>query len=210
MDQGLPQLVQVESIEKSNSFERETSQFNAKIVKDEKNNLKIVFRKISDDGEMDQIEVIEDDNSNPHSSKNEANLMRVPSPQQIQYLNPLDGEEMTIQKQPNTTPHHVLSERFKKTNSYEKKAPGPNAEIDKIEVVDEEGASENSEMKHVDVIKDDPFKDEKYTDSSIGEKKVKIQYYDVWENYFIIFLRPDYKVIYNFFIQIVDFVSRYA
>ena len=58
----------------TNSFEKETSQFNAKIVKDEKNNLKIVFRKISDDGEMDQIEVIDNDNSNPHSSKNEANF----------------------------------------------------------------------------------------------------------------------------------------
>ena len=102
-DQGLPQLVQAEAIKKSNSFEKETSQFNAKIVKDERNNLKIVFRKISDDGEMDQIEVIEDDNSNPHSSKNEAKLMRVPSPQQIQYLNPLDGQELTIQKQPNTS-----------------------------------------------------------------------------------------------------------
>ena len=98
-DQGLPQLVQAESIKKSNSFEKETSQFNSKIVKDEKTNLKIVFRKISDDGEMDQIEVIDDDNSNPHSSKNEVNLMRVPSPQQIQYLNPLDGQELTIQKQ---------------------------------------------------------------------------------------------------------------
>ena len=98
-DQGLSQLVQAESIKKSNSFEKETSQFNSKIVKDEKTNLKIVFRKISDDGEMDQIEVIDDDNSNPHSSKNEVNLMRVPSPQQIQYLNPLDGQELTIQKQ---------------------------------------------------------------------------------------------------------------
>ena len=39
----------------TNSFEKETSQSNAKIVKDEKNNLKIVFRKISDDGERDQI-----------------------------------------------------------------------------------------------------------------------------------------------------------
>ena len=40
---------------------------------------------------------------NPQSSKNEANLMPVPSPQQIQYLNPLDGKELTIQKQPNTS-----------------------------------------------------------------------------------------------------------
>ena len=184
-DQGL--LVQAKSIEKSDSFERETSQFNAKIVKDEKNNLKIVFRKISDDGEMDQIEVIDDDNSNPHSSINEANLMRVPSPQQIQYLNPLDGRELTIQKQPNPTPHHVLSERFKKSNSFEMEASGPNTKIDKDKVVDEEGASENGEMEHIDVIKDDPFKDENYTDSSIGEKKVKIQYFDVCDNYLIIF-----------------------
>ena len=155
-DQG--QLVQAKSIKKSNSFERENSQFNAKIVKDEKNNLKIVFRKISDDGEMDQIEVIDDDNANPHSSKNEANLMRVPSPQQIQYLNPLNGQELTIQKQPNRTPHHVLSERFKK---FEKEASGPNAKINENEVVNEKGAS----------------------DSSFGvidsEKKVKIQYFDV-------------------------------
>ena len=33
----------------------------------------------------------------------EANLMPVPSPQQIQYLNPLEGQELTIQKQPNTS-----------------------------------------------------------------------------------------------------------
>ena len=39
----------------------------------------------------------------PQSSKNEANLMPVPSPQQIQYLNPLEGQELTIQKQPNTS-----------------------------------------------------------------------------------------------------------
>ena len=37
------------------------------------------------------------------SSKQEANLMPVPSPQQIQYLNPLEGQELTIQKQPNTS-----------------------------------------------------------------------------------------------------------
>ena len=188
-DQG--QLVQAKSIKKSNSFERENSQFNAKIVKDEKNNLKIVFRKISDDGEMDQIEVIDDDNSNPHSSKNEANLMRVPSPQQIQYLNPLDGQELTIQKQPNPSPHHVLSERFKQSNSFEKEASGPDTKIDENKVVNEEGAYENSEMEYIDVIKDDPFKDENYTDSSFGvidsEKKVKIYYFDVWENYLIIF-----------------------
>ena len=38
----------------------------------------------------------------PQSSK-EANLMPVPSPQQIQFLNPLEGQELTIQKQPNTS-----------------------------------------------------------------------------------------------------------
>ena len=49
-------------------------------------------------------------------------------------------------------------------------------------------------MEHVDVIKDDPFKEENYTDSSFGvidsEKKVKIQYFDVWENYKIIMYGP--------------------
>ena len=63
--------------------------------------------------------------------------MRVPSPQQIQYLNPLDGQELTIQKQPNPTPHHILSERFKKSNSFEKEASGPNTKIEKNEVVNE-------------------------------------------------------------------------
>ncbi|XP_063990917.1 protein BCL9 homolog isoform X1 [Diachasmimorpha longicaudata] len=33
----------------------------------------------------------------------EANLMPVPSPQQIQYMNTFDGQELTIQKQPNTS-----------------------------------------------------------------------------------------------------------
>ena len=33
----------------------------------------------------------------------EANLMPVPSPQQISYLNTFDGQELTIQKQPNTS-----------------------------------------------------------------------------------------------------------
>jgi len=42
-------------------------------------------------------------NKNPQSSNKEANLMPVPSPQQIQYLNPLEGQELTIQKQPNTS-----------------------------------------------------------------------------------------------------------
>ena len=37
------------------------------------------------------------------SGSKEANLMPVPSPQQIQYLNPLEGQELTIQKQPNTS-----------------------------------------------------------------------------------------------------------
>ena len=90
--------------------------------------------------------------------------MRVPSPQQIQYLNPLDGHEVTIQKNPNPTPHHVLSERFKKSNSFEKEASGPNAKIDKNEIVNEDGKFENSEME-----------------------KVKIQYFNAWENYLIIF-----------------------
>ena len=113
--------------------------------------------------------------------------MRVPSPQQIQYLNPLDGQELTILKQPNPTAHHVLSERFKKSNSFEKEASGPDAKIDKNEVVNEERTSENSEMEHID----DPFKDENHTDSSFGvidyEKKVKILNFDIWENYLIIF-----------------------
>eukprot|EP00094_Tigriopus_californicus_P004642 TCALIF_04465-PA protein Name:"Similar to lgs Protein BCL9 homolog (Drosophila melanogaster)" AED:0.10 eAED:0.15 QI:775/0.71/0.62/1/0.71/0.62/8/0/1146 len=39
----------------------------------------------------------------PPSSNKEANLMPVPSPQQIQFLNPLEGQELTIQKQPNTS-----------------------------------------------------------------------------------------------------------
>lgn len=38
--------------------------------------------------------------SAPPSVK-EANLMPVPSPQQIQYLNVFEGQELTIQKQPN-------------------------------------------------------------------------------------------------------------
>ncbi|GAB6030728.1 hypothetical protein CHUAL_007579 [Chamberlinius hualienensis] len=37
------------------------------------------------------------------SSPKEPNLMPVPSPQQIQYLNAFDGQELTIQKQPNTS-----------------------------------------------------------------------------------------------------------
>lgn len=35
------------------------------------------------------------------SGVKEANLMPVPSPQQIQYLNTFEGQELTIQKQPN-------------------------------------------------------------------------------------------------------------
>ena len=113
--------------------------------------------------------------------------MRVPSPQRIQYLNPLDGQELIIQKQPNPMPHHVLSERFKKSNFFETEAFGLDAKIDKNEVVNEDGIFDNSEVECFDVIKDDPFKDENYTDSSVGEEKVKIQYFDAWENYFIIF-----------------------
>ncbi|RWS15836.1 Protein BCL9-like protein [Dinothrombium tinctorium] len=37
------------------------------------------------------------------SVKNEPQLYPVPSPQQIQYLNTFDGQELTIQKQPNTS-----------------------------------------------------------------------------------------------------------
>lgn len=37
------------------------------------------------------------------ASPKEPNLMPVPSPQQIQYLNTFDGQELTIQKQPNTS-----------------------------------------------------------------------------------------------------------
>lgn len=33
----------------------------------------------------------------------EPNLMPVPSPQQIQYLNAFEGQELIIQKQPNTS-----------------------------------------------------------------------------------------------------------
>ena len=40
----------------------------------------------------------------------EANLMRVPDPQQIQHLAPLEGQEITIQKQPNTS---ILAEKEK-------------------------------------------------------------------------------------------------
>lgn len=39
----------------------------------------------------------------PSQSNKEPNLMPVPSPQQIQYLNTFDGQELTIQKQPNTS-----------------------------------------------------------------------------------------------------------
>ncbi|XP_021953793.1 collagen alpha-1(III) chain isoform X3 [Folsomia candida] len=40
-------------------------------------------------------------NSSAPPSVKEANLMPVPSPQQIQYLNVFEGQELTIQKQPN-------------------------------------------------------------------------------------------------------------
>uniref|UniRef100_A0A1B6CK17 B-cell lymphoma 9 beta-catenin binding domain-containing protein n=1 Tax=Clastoptera arizonana TaxID=38151 RepID=A0A1B6CK17_9HEMI len=39
----------------------------------------------------------------PTSVNKEPNLMPVPSPQQIQYLNTFEGQELTIQKQPNTS-----------------------------------------------------------------------------------------------------------
>lgn len=37
------------------------------------------------------------------SVNKEPNLMPVPSPQQIQYLNSFEGQELIIQKQPNTS-----------------------------------------------------------------------------------------------------------
>lgn len=37
------------------------------------------------------------------STVKEANLMPVPSPHQLQYLNTFEGQELTIQKQPNTS-----------------------------------------------------------------------------------------------------------
>lgn len=39
-----------------------------------------------------------------NSNNKEPNLMPVPSPQQIQYLNQFEGQELTIQKQPNNQP----------------------------------------------------------------------------------------------------------
>lgn len=39
----------------------------------------------------------------PSQTSKEPNLMPVPSPQQIQYLNTFEGQELTIQKQPNTS-----------------------------------------------------------------------------------------------------------
>ena len=41
--------------------------------------------------------------SSPLTCKNEPQLMPVPSPQHIQYLNSFEGQELTIQKQPNTS-----------------------------------------------------------------------------------------------------------
>lgn len=41
---------------------------------------------------------------NNNSNNKEPNLMPVPSPQQIQYLNQFEGQELTIQKQPNSAP----------------------------------------------------------------------------------------------------------
>lgn len=40
---------------------------------------------------------------NAGSCVKEPNLMPVPSPQQIQYLNTFEGQELIIQKQPNTS-----------------------------------------------------------------------------------------------------------
>lgn len=37
------------------------------------------------------------------STVKEANLMPVPSPHQLQYLSTFEGQELTIQKQPNTS-----------------------------------------------------------------------------------------------------------
>lgn len=37
------------------------------------------------------------------SAVKEANLMPVPSPHQLQYLSTFEGQELTIQKQPNTS-----------------------------------------------------------------------------------------------------------
>lgn len=42
-------------------------------------------------------------NTSSTLSNKEPNLMPVPSPQQIQYLNTFEGQELTIQKQPNTS-----------------------------------------------------------------------------------------------------------
>lgn len=39
----------------------------------------------------------------PTAGCKEPNLMPVPSPQQIQYLNTFEGQELIIQKQPNTS-----------------------------------------------------------------------------------------------------------
>lgn len=39
----------------------------------------------------------------PQQPPKEPSLMPVPSPQQISYLNTFDGQELTIQKQPNTS-----------------------------------------------------------------------------------------------------------
>ncbi|KAJ9574013.1 hypothetical protein L9F63_008610, partial [Diploptera punctata] len=53
-----------------------------------------------------------------NQSTKEPNLMPVPSPQQIQYLNTFDGQELTIQKQPNTS--------LKDTNIRSPTLPAPN------------------------------------------------------------------------------------
>ncbi|KAJ8886818.1 hypothetical protein PR048_013030 [Dryococelus australis] len=49
--------------------------------------------------------------SQPSQTHKEPNLMPVPSPQQIQYLNTFEGQELTIQKQPNTSLKETTSIR---------------------------------------------------------------------------------------------------
>lgn len=56
-------------------------------------------------GLVDDIFDVSDSLFGPNKSQkrgDEPNLMPVPSPQRIQYLNTFDGQELTIQKQPNT------------------------------------------------------------------------------------------------------------
>ncbi|KAG8271329.1 hypothetical protein J6590_065221 [Homalodisca vitripennis] len=58
--------------------------------------------------------------SNSTPTSKEPNLMPVPSPQQIQYLNTFEGQELTIQKQPNTS--------LKETNIMSPSLPQKNVE----------------------------------------------------------------------------------